>query len=379
MSPYLRTLVAAAALAAPAWPTARAQEPRPAGRVLVLDNERLLEGEVVRQDDQFCVRDPRGGELRLPAEKVLKVCASREQAFAFVATRANLRDPDERLRLARWCQLNGLYEQAVAQAAAAVRMRPGHAESRRLLDSVQRAVATRGAGPAPGPRPAPPAQAAAPVDVSLESLSAFATRVQPVLMNACVRCHSAGRGGRFNLVRSYDSGPVNRRATQQNLAAVLAQVNLKRPELSPLLIKAVSAHGSDLKAPLPGQDAPPYRLVVDWILRTRATNPHLCQEGTQTAEAPAPRLGTAPPAALVPVAYRPAAGAAPADPAPTPAAPQSEAVVVSSPAPFEPRASGPAPGPAAPPVPAPAAQPSSPAAPADEFDPALFNQQGPRH
>jgi hypothetical protein len=378
MAPYLRAVVAAAVLAAPVW--AKAQEaptPRPAGRVVVLDNERLLEGEVERQGDQLCVRHAQG-ELVLPAEKVLKVCAGREEAFAYIASRANLRDPDERLRLARWCQINGLYDQAVVQATAAVQMRPGHAESRRVLESVKRSAATQGPGPA-APKPAAAGEAAAPVDVSLESLSAFATKVQPVLMNTCVRCHAGGRGGHFALTRAYDRGPLNHRATQHNLAAVLAQVNLKRPELSPLLIKAVSAHGGNVQAPLRGRDAPPFRLLLAWVETTRTTNPHLWQaaEG-QASEAPAHAFGAgaahtaeakAPP--LTPVAYRPAE-APPVSPVSPPPAAEPGPVVVS--APPAPAATTPTPNPTSVPPP----EPAAPAGPADEFDPSLFNQQPPR-
>jgi hypothetical protein len=386
MPPLIRTLLVAAALTVPAWASTRslAGPPAPAaGQVLVLDNERLLEGEVECEGDQYRVRRA-GGELWLPADKVLKLCASRDEAFAFVSARANLRDPDERLRLARWCQLNGLDQQALGEAEAAVRMRPHHAESRQLLEVLKRSADLARESSAQAPRPAAPApEPPAPaVDVSLGALTAFANRVQPVLMNTCLRCHTGGRGGSFSLTRAYDGGPLNRRATQQNLAAVLAQADLDRPELSPFLIKAVSVHGNCVQPPIRGAEAPCYQNLRSWLELVRATNPHL-REILRRPQAAAPAQnpagsafagGRAAPAAAT--APRPAAGGSVAP---------VHGQVVSVPMkgdsgttrPAE-RSEG-----AASPV-APAAVPASagradPAAdgPADEFDPALFNGQRP--
>src|SRR5438128_1534498 len=82
----------------------------------------------------------------------------------------------------------------------------------------------------------PAAPARPPVDLSGESLALFTNRVQPVLMNVCASCHATNRGGAFKLTRCYD-GQANRRATQENLTAVLDYVRADQPELSPLLIK----------------------------------------------------------------------------------------------------------------------------------------------
>jgi hypothetical protein len=373
MRTILPRLWVAAALAVAAG-TASAQGSAPAaGQVVVLDNERLLEGTVERQGDQLCVRRA-GGELVLPAARVLKVCASRQEAFAFLCTRANLRDPDERLRLARWCQFNGLNEEGIRQAAIALNMRPS-VEGRQLVEVMKRSAAVAAVAPVAAPPRARSSEAPPNLDVNLESVNAFATRVQPVLMNTCVKCHSGGRGGRFCLTRAYDSGPVNRRAVQQNLAAVLAQVNLERPELSPLLIKAVSRHGSDDQPPIRGREAPPFRLLLEWIRMTAAANPHLRQTANAAADNPSPPTL---PAELAP-AKLPARSTR--NPAPLPTNKDSDQqgpVVVSAPVVFESAPLRPneniSPGARRAP-----ARPALPPNPADEFDPVLFNQQTSRH
>src|SRR5262249_50134394 len=174
--------------------------------------------------------------------------------YEFMKKRANLGDPQERLRLAHWCQVNKLRDQALLEAKAALDMRPGHKETLQLVTMLARSVA---AAPKVGPA-SPVAESARPKaaplagDISADSFALFATRVQPILMNTCVNCHSGGRGGAFQLVRT-EGG--QRGLTQANLLAVLAQVRVDNPALSPLLIKAVSSHGNVANSPINDRQA----------------------------------------------------------------------------------------------------------------------------
>src|SRR5262249_53495499 len=102
------------ALIVPGGTLLRAADPEPVrttGQVLVLVNERTLEGSIERHGDQYCVRRSIG-ETWLPSDQVLYLCADMEDAYTRLRQRANLRDPDERLRLTRWCLLHGLKSQA---------------------------------------------------------------------------------------------------------------------------------------------------------------------------------------------------------------------------------------------------------------------------
>jgi hypothetical protein len=317
MNTLLPLLLCAAAFAAPdaadAGPTR--------GQVLVLDNEQTLTGDIERVGDVYHVRRLIG-ETTVPADSVLRLCATLQDAYAFVRSRANLTDPDERLRLAEWCRLNGLHEQALEEVRAAVQLRPDHAPSRRLLAYLQ------DSGPAhPAGKPAneqPPDAPKPPIDLTEEALGQFAVKVQPILMNACANCHANGRGGEFKLTRAYDSTVLNRKTLQQNLAAVLAEVNLDQPQNSPLLTKAVSVHGPLEQAPFKNRQAAAYRTLEEWVKTTLADNPQLRDqppakpaappaEVRQTAfhdlttppkaEAPTPPMTPAPPA---PAAKEPA-------------------------------------------------------------------------
>jgi hypothetical protein len=278
-----RPLVILAVLIA-AGPRLCAQElgpVRPAGRVLLLPGDRGLEGDIEKVGDQYRVR--RGSsEVWLPAEKALRLCSDWEDAFAFMKARANLGDPQERLRLAHWCQRNNLKALALSEAKAALAMRPGHAESRQLVSMLTQPDAPASNSPVKTVATASaPAKAVPPAcDISSDAFALFATRVQPILMNTCVQCHSGGRGGAFQLVRT-EGG--QRALTQANLAAVLAQVRTDNPPLSPLLIKAVSPHGNAANAPIKDRQTMPCRALQGWIDALLAGNPHLRYQQTEAA------------------------------------------------------------------------------------------------
>lgn len=319
-------------------------EPR-TGQILLLDNDRVLEGDIERIGDQYRIRRSIG-ETWMAADKVQCLCANVQEAYHFLRSRANMEDPDEHLRLAQWCQQRGLRMQAMAEAAAAVELRPDHAEGKRYLSGLQRLDANAPAAPKTREDADPETGSVPAADFNAESLGMFVTRVQPVLMNACASCHNGNRGGSFRLTRAHEG---DRRATQQNLAAVLAQVNRDRPRESLLLARAVTVHGGDSdQPPIKNRQAPAYRILEDWMQWALRMPAH---EAISPAPAAEHRVSE-------PVFSKPAVPAAP--PAPVqPPAPQ--------PAPVQP------PEPAQ--APAPDAQPPTASGSADPFDPMIFNQQ----
>jgi hypothetical protein len=363
MTTKIRLLLCAAALAVPGRAVLHAADPQPAaGKVLLLDHERVLEGDIELVGSQYRVRRA-AGETWVQADRAMYLCASLTDAYTHLRSRANLGDADERLRLARWCHLHGLHEQAVTEVKAAAELRPDDGAVRRLLASLEQAAA------APAPAAAPQeaaAEPAAPVpDVSADSLCAFRTRVQPILMNACAGCHATGRGGAFKLARIYEEAGTNRKTVERNLIAVLAEVNLRSPAGSPLLTKAVSAHaGTMTEAPLRGRQAAAYRVLEEWVQRTVADNPQLHgQEVAATPAAPEPKAEARRPVETVPAQPAKANDSAPgvearsvphvpAEPAAAPAVPPTKSA--------EP--------PSAPPK-------KAAEGPVDPFDPLPFNRQ----
>jgi hypothetical protein len=326
----------------------RAQSPaakeRITGKVLILQGERILEGDIEKRDGLYVIR--RGAsEISIPQKQALRLCADRQEAFNSIKARANLGDPDERLRLARWCHLNQFTEEAQEEVKQALEMRPNHTDTKLFLKLVQHSLASAHAQSAKVTAdkepPLPPT-----IDLSFETVTAFNSKVQPILMNTCVNCHSAGRGGSFQLARVYDGG--QRVSTQRNITAVLKQVNLDRPGSSPLLIMAVSAHGNQSGPPIAGKQAPTYLAIVHWLETALADNPHLRERLAANGAAVNPR-----PLPETPPALQPTTGQTP--------------MVVSQPlARVEPSALPLAVTKTAAPL---------PAAPTDPFDPVIFNQR----
>src|SRR5579871_5431153 len=128
MGTSFRTMLFALAVLGPAVARAQTDNLPARGKVVLLPNDRVMEGDIERVGDQYRIRRP-NGETWLSADVVRRLCNSLEETYAYMRTQANLKDPDERLRLAHWCMANGLRQQALDEATAAAVMRPRDADS----------------------------------------------------------------------------------------------------------------------------------------------------------------------------------------------------------------------------------------------------------
>lgn len=334
------------------------------GRILVLENDRVLEGEIERVGDQYRIRRS-GGEMWVPVSQTRWLCGDLEQAYLFLKKQSNADDPDEHLRLARWCHLQNLRPQALAEATEAVRLRPRHAESVQMLRSLERSahhVPVVGAPRQVQAEADPPEN----LPINADALGLFVSQVQPILMNTCASCHSTGRSGSFKLTRAGGGLLNGRKATQRNLVAVLGELDRTRPQDSRFLHKALSIHGSSGKPPLPNRESPAYQALEKWVLLATAgpsQNKPKDEAGDQAGKPDAP-VGTTPPAIIPmePVQAKPATPPDKGKQGQKKSAGQAN------------QGSPPHAKPGTPPA-VPFAATASPQAPKDEFDPNIFNQQ----
>ena len=271
-------------MAASLRPTLAADDNQPApakvtGHVLIRLNESTVEGDIELTGGQYRVRRPVGA-LYVPPEDVLKLCENREEAYLFLRQRANLRDPDERLRLAKWCHQNALKKQEIEEVAAAVNLRPENTETRNLLRNLQRMMSLAAENKSAQKAPLEADVAMIPASVNSDSLSLFVTKVQPILMNRCASCHGSGRGGAFTLARVFESAGPSRRVTLQNLASAVAQMKSTRPGSSPLLVKSISVHGDMAQPALKGVESAAYRTLEEWVRITLEAGPVPPKEAT---------------------------------------------------------------------------------------------------
>jgi hypothetical protein len=348
MLPLLVGAVGPLAADPPPLPPSVADAPAVRGKVMLVEGDRILEGDIEHVGGRYRIRRSLG-ETWIPADKAVFLGADLDDVYQFLRRRANLRDADEHLRLARWCLQHGLRERALAEAGEAVALRPRDPDAQKLLGALQppasgvvQVAAQVPAGDAKPPEP--DAAPAAMPEYNHESLGLFVGKVQPILMNACAGCHAAGNGGNFRLQRTAAGSAANARVTQHNLAAALNQVTRDRPAASPLLVKALTPHGGTERWPLKDRRAPAYRLMEEWV--TFAVGDPTVARGAGSSAVPANLSAT----------------------------PKAEPLA--TPAPLPETVTGPMPPSA--PAPAPTEQPK-PAAPApdgsDPFDPAVFNRQ----
>ena len=115
------------------------------------------------------------------------------------------------------------------------------------------------------------------LDYNSESFPLFASKVNALLMNACGACHARDEAKAFRLSRA--GGRVG---MTKNLMAALPHINAADPAASPLLLKALTAHGSATEAPFKTRSHPAYQTLETWVGFARAT------DGTNAPDEPLP-------------------------------------------------------------------------------------------
>jgi len=155
---------------------------------------------------------------------------------------------------------NQLRDEALLEVEQLVKYRPDDASLQRLAVGLRELKPER-------PKATPPAAnkivAVELPDYNPESFPLFVAKVQPILMNACIRCHGPHDGNGFALLPTGDGS--NRKAALANLAASLKAV--KRSDLanSPLLLQAVQVHGKSVTPPLRDPQGQAFQYLETWV------------------------------------------------------------------------------------------------------------------
>ena len=189
--------------------------------VLVLDGYKLLEGQVTQVEDYNdasgetkLYRVTSAGSIQtLPAKSVLFHGTSRQEAYQFVKGKWNPTTVDDWIKMAEWCRNAGLIVEALAAAKIAARAAPPDAYLTKMIGELEVAKAKM---PVERMvrivRPAPPKVTNPTVVPSVKLLEKpitdpavekfFGLKIQPILMNQCVACHSdPKKGTKFVLTR----------------------------------------------------------------------------------------------------------------------------------------------------------------------------------
>jgi len=276
-------------------PPPRAPSQAPTYAALLLSNGKVVRGEIVEDAAAgvYRLRDS-GGPVPYPKSMVLKAAGSVEELYRYRVARLPVGDPDERIKLARWCLTEHLEAQAREQLLVVQTMCPDDAEVRRMLFSMNATADRGGTDPAvrqtSGEAPAaldprvvtrvhkrynalpvifdlPPAQA-------VKRAGEFTDHVQPVLLERCARCHNDRYEGTFQLVEI--KNPRDRKnpdIARANLDATLRLVNPDDPSRSELLSAGLVPHGPSKNAIFSGPNDRQYNLLAIWTKSLRPSVP----------------------------------------------------------------------------------------------------------
>lgn len=216
-------------------------------KLIVLLDGRVIRGRITEVPGGYLVEDSRIHQV-LPYASVRVAAASMDEAY--VKQRDAMKQPTagDHLQLARWCHDNQLPGPAAEQLAAALKLEPNRSEARALLlevaaaspgqfgDSIETSEAAAG-----------PASVMTAMGVTQGTQAEFVRRVQPILVNRCgnARCHGSASHNGLKLEYVRTGHRQQRSETERNLAAVLGQLDSKRPERSRLLSIPLAVGGPE--------------------------------------------------------------------------------------------------------------------------------------
>lgn len=237
----------------------------PSGKFIVLKGNRLVEGTAKIQGDNVIVRQGALDRSFARAD-VLCLADSRDGVYQYMRSKAG-NNVDSRLAVAKWCTLNGLREQALNEAREILKLQPTHRGATDLARSVEESLRQF---PADGSRPKPEGALVTVeepgADVTAEAAATFVSRAQPVLANQCMECHARDdHASAFKLKRvtGFEVGP---HSTHANLRSVAAQLKKDDPANSPLLVKALTAHGGMKQPAFLSRKTVAFRVLESWVV-----------------------------------------------------------------------------------------------------------------
>ena len=224
--------------------------------LLVLSNGRVVGGQLTPRTGGYDVQLP-AGRLFVPSEQVRFQARNMDDAYQRMRGSLPERTPNTHMELAKWCLVNAMPGKARSEILDALHLDPNRDDAKRMLESLvrkqlmassaaYRQQSTGNVGPSVDqvmldhPRMIPERRSLGGLPKSLART--FTQTVQPIVVNRCgnARCHGAGQNT-FAVV-SIKGGSTSRIA-EQNLAAILNQIDLSNPSQSPLLNATVGGHG----------------------------------------------------------------------------------------------------------------------------------------
>jgi hypothetical protein len=291
----------------------------PTEAVVLLTNGLVHRG-VLSEDDSGYTLRVRGGTLAFRRRDIERTFRSMQELYKYKSQQVPHEDPDELMKLAQWCLLQGLDAEAGENLEAVLVASPDHSKALAMLSNLRAQAAARARKGGQGQAPAPldmdlkrtealvSGDATEPVnqqeirrklrsmgvaDVpvvldlppvqAVRQASDFNQVVHKELQRLCVGCHNEKYNGSFQmiqvkLVRDYRNPEISR----QNLDAAISLVDPQNLSQSPLLSNALLPHGPNKKPILRGPNDPSYRMLSSWVMNMqprRTADPRIGRAG----------------------------------------------------------------------------------------------------
>ena len=281
---------------------ATAEASAPTESVLLLYNGNVVSGIVARDGTNFVLRQ-RLGTLTFPRREVECVRGSLREIYLYKLERLAEFDPDEHMKLARWCLHQKLNADARERLASVVELSPGHREAQAMITSID-AHAEREAQHDPGieqvgggaigvDRPSElnpavlqgarrPSNVAAlgqpaifdlPPAVAVRRTQDFAQFVHPVLQKQCAKCHNERSAGSFQLIQARTTRElVDPLIVRSNMEAALTLVDPENLKQSLLLTSALLPHPPQNQPILISPKTQSYQNLSTWVQSLRISS-----------------------------------------------------------------------------------------------------------
>lgn len=229
-------------------------------QLLVLLSGRVVEGQLTPRQGGYDVALP-AGRMFVPAEQIRFSADNLRDAYQQLRDSIVELTPNAHLDLARWCLTNRLPTYARREILDALHLDPYRDEARRMLEAVVReeqraarsvteSTSSYDINDLQSPELLPERRSLG--GLPRETARTFTRRIQPLIANKCgnARCHGADRHA-FKVV--LPRGGSTAYIAEQNLAAILNQLNFADPDQSALLTEVTGLHGGSRDLLFPGR------------------------------------------------------------------------------------------------------------------------------
>ncbi|HBJ37925.1 MAG TPA: hypothetical protein DDZ51_24830, partial [Planctomycetaceae bacterium] len=271
-----------------------ASDPTVAQDFVLLSNGNVIEGKATVIGSHTIIDRGDGNALKLASHQVVHSAPTLMDLYRYRQQQRQQPHVEGFQNDARWCLRHHLLDEMKQALDSADELDPSHPETlrlRRQLASVtnSNAVAAPTIAEPEGSQSPPAAgrmvihagaeevkrpqaieisdQELAKANLSIQAISYFNNRVQPLLLNRCGNsgCHRSPSDNQWQLTHMGTHVRPSSRMTKLNLLATLAIINRTSDIDSDLLKYATSPHGGRSEAPLKRGDDAAVESLIEWV------------------------------------------------------------------------------------------------------------------